>query len=631
MSIAVSISSPRMVSVSGTTDLLSLLSMLPDGLSDIELRKTSFPIHHILECKATLLRTSLAYNSSQNRLKVLVPIQEYVQKYHPVQLLIIEPLFQHYRELLELYKEHHGTMLAEIVPQITMNFANIQSLLSFRLQQEQLDHNQTIYCAIYLNTYTSHLGLRTVTPLMDLVAASLPTPVNHGLEVLFLSEKNRGAEALIRQALAHFPYFNDPNVKCRFYNSVARYYYFQDDLTLAAEFQERALHLSLSTGQTGQQSSALAGLASIKGQLGDYVTGKALACESQEVAQFTADLYREARALSIEAGCLADLGSYSKAAALMQRAQSLLGLCDMAGGTLAQNIMNNLADMYSTKSEYIRARDIHTRLLSCAVNQHTFNVALSCLNLAEIDISLDTPIQDVRKNIHTARSLFEKLGYSMGSTMCDAIQANFYIRERNMSAADKGLKRALQLTWGKHSGVTTYCLEKLGDIKRWSSIYWTYTWSTALLVHALKTKQKLAIYKGLQFLGDLFLVEGDQNTAISLFTIALDAFTYMDIHRSRAECMLQLGDISKMNGEFGKAEELWKLARPLFTCSSQEKKVTLIDEKLLSIQSINPDVHKLQVLTVTANVGTEGASENLLFYDVFKELSVTQSVLHRFG
>ena len=34
---------------------------------------------------------------------------------------------------------------------------------------------------------------------------------------------------------------------------------------------------------------------------------------------------------------------------------------------------------------------------------------------------------------------------------------------------------------------------------------------------------------------------------------------------------------------------------------------------------------------VTANVGTEGASENFLFWDVFEKVSVTQSVLHRFG
>src|ERR1700761_356782 len=109
MSIALSLSSPRVASVSGTKDLLSLLSMLPDGISDLELRKSHFPIHNILECKTTLLRTSLAYISSQKRLKVLVPVQEHMQRQHPAQPLIIEPLFQHYRELLELYKVHHGT------------------------------------------------------------------------------------------------------------------------------------------------------------------------------------------------------------------------------------------------------------------------------------------------------------------------------------------------------------------------------------------------------------------------------------------------------------------------------------------------------------------------------------------
>ncbi|KAJ7190026.1 P-loop containing nucleoside triphosphate hydrolase protein [Mycena pura] len=184
MSIALSLSSPRVASVSGTHGLLSLLSMLPDGISDLELRKSNLPTHNILECKATLLRTSLAYISSQKRLKVLVPVQEHMQRHHPAQLLIIQPLFQHYRELLELYLKFDGTMWAEVVPRITMNFANIQSLLSFRLHQEQLDHSQTIYSALNLHSFSLQTGISTVFPLMDLVAASLPVPVDH---VHFLS------------------------------------------------------------------------------------------------------------------------------------------------------------------------------------------------------------------------------------------------------------------------------------------------------------------------------------------------------------------------------------------------------------------------------------------------------------
>ncbi|KAJ7195907.1 hypothetical protein GGX14DRAFT_403643 [Mycena pura] len=189
----------------------------------------------------------------------------------------------------------------------------------------------------------------------------------------------------------------------RFYNSVAQYYYFQNDLIRAAEFYEKALCLSVSSGQTHYyQTAALIGLAHLKWYLGDYLAGKALACETQKVAQLNADLRHEAHALVIEALCLKDLGSYPKAIAQRERAQPLLALCDMARSPRAQGNMNNLADIYNTKSEYIRAREIHTMHLSCAVEQDIYNGAFSCLNLAEIDISLDTPIQDVQKNIDAA-------------------------------------------------------------------------------------------------------------------------------------------------------------------------------------------------------------------------------------
>ncbi|KAJ7214853.1 hypothetical protein GGX14DRAFT_392118 [Mycena pura] len=123
---------------------------------------------------------------------------------------------------------------------------------------------------------------------------------------------------------------------------------------------------------------------------------------------------------------------------------------------------------------------------------------------------------------------------------------------------------------------------------------WTYTWLTIFIVQAWKTKQKLRIYKALQ------LVEGDQNTANIVFTIALDAFTNMNIHRDRAECTLQLGNISQMVGDFGKAEEFWKLAQPLFERLTQGKKVALIDEKLLSI---HPYMHMQELLPVVWRQG----------------------------
>ncbi|KAJ7448930.1 P-loop containing nucleoside triphosphate hydrolase protein, partial [Mycena latifolia] len=99
-SIALSLSSPRMTS--GAKSLLSLLSILPDGLSNVELLQSSLPIPDILTCKAVLLQTSLAYINSI-RLKVLVPIREHVQQIHPPSPSLVHPLRQHFHSILDLY------------------------------------------------------------------------------------------------------------------------------------------------------------------------------------------------------------------------------------------------------------------------------------------------------------------------------------------------------------------------------------------------------------------------------------------------------------------------------------------------------------------------------------------------
>ncbi|KAJ7438164.1 P-loop containing nucleoside triphosphate hydrolase protein, partial [Mycena latifolia] len=116
LSISLSLESPRITSLPHARDLLSLLSMLPDGLSDAELLQSKLPLDNILACKAALLRTSLAYTDDQRRLKALVPIREYVNKMHPPTAGIIQPLVQHFHKILEIYDAYVGT--PGIMPQI---------------------------------------------------------------------------------------------------------------------------------------------------------------------------------------------------------------------------------------------------------------------------------------------------------------------------------------------------------------------------------------------------------------------------------------------------------------------------------------------------------------------------------
>jgi hypothetical protein len=68
-------------------------------------------------------------------------------------------------------------------------------------------------------------------------------------------------------------------------------------------------------------------------------------------------------------------------------------------------------------------------------------------------------------------------------------------------------------------------------------------------------------------------------------------FTYMDVHQSRAECMLRLGDISSRSGDQLEAVKLWESARPLFERSSQMKEIQCVDERLSCVCSNVLDNH----------------------------------------
>jgi hypothetical protein len=86
-------------------------------------------------------------------------------------------------------------------------------------------------------------------------------------------------------------------------------------------------------------------------------------------------------------------------------------------------------------------------------------------------------------------------------------------------------------------------------------------------------------------LGQILSAQGDDETALSLFTVALDGFKLMDVHRWQADCMVRIADILNGHGEVMKAVEMWTTARPLFERSSQTKDVVKIDAKLAEVDS----------------------------------------------
>ncbi|KAF8207775.1 hypothetical protein K438DRAFT_1814199, partial [Mycena galopus ATCC 62051] len=80
----------------------------------------------------------------------------------------------------------------------------------------------------------------------------------------------------------------------------------------------------------------------------------------------------------------------------------------------------------------------------------------------------------------------------------------------------------------------------------------------------------------------------------------------MDVHHSRAQCMLHLGDLASKHGCTSEAITFWEAAQPLFERASQTKDVAQIHSRLATWEK---DHHqalvKLETLHAPIQLGKE--------------------------
>jgi hypothetical protein len=225
LSISLSLSSPRITSFPQSQQLLSILSMLPDGLTDSDLIQSKLPVQNILECKTALKSTALAYSDNHGRLKVLMPIREYLQHHQPPGDHLVQSLLKYFQEMLKFYVEYTGThRSSSTVPRIKSNLANIQNVLKWGLTQKQPILSDSIYCVCYFSQF-SQLNMEAQTPLITQIQDLLPQPSEHHLEVylithlfnLFGDYPISNPEALASRAFEHLKHFDDPDLECMVY------------------------------------------------------------------------------------------------------------------------------------------------------------------------------------------------------------------------------------------------------------------------------------------------------------------------------------------------------------------------------------------------------------------------------
>ncbi|KAJ7867187.1 hypothetical protein B0H14DRAFT_3132919 [Mycena olivaceomarginata] len=412
MSISLSLSSPRIQSVPHSQELLSLLAMLTDGLTDVDFIQSKLPLENILKCKTTLKSTALAYSDEHKRLKVLMPIRQYLQQYQPPGDHLVQSLFKYFQEMLKFYTDYMGTQSSSsTIPQIKSNLTNIQNVLQWGLKQKQPTLSNSIYCV--------------QTFLMGQIQDLLPQLNDCQLKAYFLIESISlwkyypisDPEALASQVVELFKDFDDPNLKCRFYLSMSSYYQaVKNDLGQAANMCKKLISLATQTGNIRRHSHGLTELAQINHWLGAYSVAQIDAHESQKsVKGFWGSIWRSK--------CCPHRSHLLESA----WAQSLLDLCGMAGSEANRGIMNTQAEVHKYKSEYSQAWTIQTKILQTSTDQHAYWHAFALLNVAEIGVFIGVQKHDVQRKFALARYVYQEKGSSSSK---ETIQKVFEIGHR---------------------------------------------------------------------------------------------------------------------------------------------------------------------------------------------------------
>ncbi|KAJ7261201.1 hypothetical protein C8J57DRAFT_1719913 [Mycena rebaudengoi] len=594
ISIMLSYTSSRMTP--GAQELLSILSMLPDGLADADLVQAKLPIPDILSCKATLVQTALAFVGQDQHLKVLVPIREHILSIHPPQNALKLKLREHFHQILDLWNQFRNLNVIDILPQISGNLGNFNTVLHNGLEPEGPDIVQNLRSILFLNQFYRHVQDTYSPLLLQLSGQMLHWKDNqifgeYLIELLetsqYLSDLDLNSD--ITLGTQHFT-SKDPLEQSRWYHALGWYFQFaKSDLAGALQYFQTAYSLAESTGHpTNVGHFALVGICGILNDTGKPLSALTYAKETYRYAEHIGNIRGQAVSLCLQGKSHVYLANYRHAQHLLQKSRHILATLGHQQSASNFDILNIQAEIHLMKSEYLESRNLQVAIAS-SCQATSYNGILANLNIAIIDITTDADSKIIHQNLDITQSHLKALYGYLGrhtSLAADWVAAELNLHNGAPGTVNALFEKCFKLSLGIEPDLALLCAQRLGDPStEINDMQTTLKWTGIVLGLALKYKDKRQTMQAFRCLGQIFSAQGDDETALSLFRVALDGFTFMDVHRWRADCMVRIGDILNNHGEVIKAIELWKTARPLFERSSQMKDVIKIDTKIAEVDS----------------------------------------------
>lgn len=195
VSISLSLQSPRVQRVPSSVAILSLLSMLPQGVMYSDYRLWAAALPDSERALSALLQTSLVYRTHNNRLHVLPPVRHFMLVQHEPSDVIVHHLYTHYFRLAEsLVSGLLDPSNADTVSAVCTEVDNIGFVVRYALQHAP-EPRSAVSAAVRIVALFYETGLGS----FDLAAVALGAARTAQLDDLV-------AELLYMWALVSFTY-----------------------------------------------------------------------------------------------------------------------------------------------------------------------------------------------------------------------------------------------------------------------------------------------------------------------------------------------------------------------------------------------------------------------------------------
>ncbi|KAF7353372.1 NB-ARC domain-containing protein [Mycena sanguinolenta] len=588
-SITLSLGSPRMSASPYAKDLLSLLSLLPDGIRAEDITASNVPIPDIRRWQSMLVGTSLAYLDRMGRLKALSPIREYIRRAHPAPAALADPLRRYFQALIEMWGSKRELPANNLAPVLAASLGNINELLHYGLASTDKSTRVEIgHTIIALDSFSAAM-LKGNIALFQQVRQIIEETNDAELRWKYtgrcisniaLTRLIQNPKAVIEEGVQYFQNgTHPPSQGVRFYRAAALYYVFTGKSTQKAEELTRlALSLAQESGDSELQLLSMQTEVSVAESCNDPHRVIQIAHKAWKIARLTTT-YWEYRCTEWEASGCCHSGNLMRALELCAHGEELLIADGQEDSDRFLQCLDTRAEVNLAKTDYLEARRLYKRITEMtAPTRSPWFHAHSLVMIAHIDILTEGEVPDILESLDAAAAVYA--AHNRKSFVHSSVAAELQLYRGDSENARASFMVCLGPKISP-STQTHFCLAALGDPSHgMHRIADCFRWAVVYCAFERKTNDMVRTLNALRCLGDIYVAFGDDETALQLFHVVLEAGIKMDVYRLSAECMVGIGDIMMRRGDLVEAKGMWTSAHPIFLRSSRSRDAASVQKRL---------------------------------------------------